>query len=47
MTQTFFVQAIQGDRFEDLYVQARSWNEAVRKARKLTTLDPRWATYAC
>jgi hypothetical protein len=45
--ETYFVQVRQAQLFEDLYVEARSWNEAVRKARKLTTLDTRWATYSC
>lgn len=44
--QTFLVQAIQAQRFEDLYVKARNGAEAIRKARKLTTLDPRWVTFA-
>jgi hypothetical protein len=44
--QTYFIQAIQAQRFEDLYVRARNEAEALRKARKMTTLDARWVTFA-
>ena len=45
--QTFMVQVIEGrnGRFEDLYVEARTDAEAIRKARKLTTIDLRWARF--
>jgi hypothetical protein len=44
--ETFFVQAIQGDRFEDFYIDAESIEEAIADARRQTTLDPRWVTFA-
>lgn len=47
MTQTFFVQVRQAQLFEDLYVEATDWQDAVNQARRLTTLDARWATFCC
>lgn len=44
--KTYFVQAILGDEFEDLYVEASSYAEAVSKARKLTRLQSRWTSFA-
>ena len=37
-TETFFVQAILCDRFEDLYIEARNVDEALAKAKEQTTL---------
>lgn len=45
--QVWFVQVRVAQHFEDLYVKARTWEDAVKKAAKLTTLDTRWATYSC
>lgn len=42
---TFSVQAILGDRFEDLLVKARTEAEAIRKAEKITTLKSRWTRF--
>lgn len=42
---TFMVQAILGERFEDIYVEARNEAEAIRKAEKLTTLKSRWTRF--
>jgi len=42
---TFLIQAILGDRFEDLYIEASSAAEAIRKARKLTSLESRWTRF--
>jgi hypothetical protein len=42
---TYLVQAIYGDRFEDLYVSARSEAEALVKASKATTLKSRWTRF--
>lgn len=43
--QTYLVQARQAQLWEDIYVDARNEAEAVEKARKLTTLDLRWAYF--
>ena len=45
MKTTYLIQAILGERFEDLYVEARSVQEAIRKAEKLTTLRSRWTRF--
>lgn len=42
---TYLVQAIYGDRFEDLHVRARSEAEALVKARKATTLKSQWTRF--
>ncbi|WP_154707531.1 hypothetical protein [Brucella abortus] len=42
---TYLVQAQLGDRFEDLYVQARSEREALAKARRLTTLKHHFTNF--
>jgi hypothetical protein len=42
---TFMVQAILGERFEDIYVTAGSEAEAIRKAEQLTTLKSRWTRF--
>ena len=42
---TYIVQAIYGNQFEDLYVEARSPEQAVAKARKLTSLRSRWTRF--
>ena len=42
---TYSVQAILGDRFEDILVKARTEAEAVEKATKLTSLKSRWTRF--
>lgn len=42
---TYHVQAILGDRFEDIYVDAKSAAAAVVKARKATTLVSQWTLF--
>ena len=44
--QVWLVQVILGERFEDLYVTAKSASAAIAKARKQTTLPARWARFA-
>jgi hypothetical protein len=44
--QTFLVQAILGDAFEDLYVTAASAAEAIAKAKTMTTLRHRFTRFA-
>lgn len=43
---TYLVQAILGEAFEDLYVEARNEAEAIAKAKKATTLKSRWTRFA-
>jgi hypothetical protein len=43
--KTYLVQAILGDRFEDLLVKARSPEAAVEKAKKATTLKSRFTRF--
>jgi hypothetical protein len=45
MTRTFHIQAILGDRFEDIYVEATDAAEARRIAAQLTTLKSRWTRF--
>lgn len=42
---TYMVQAILGDRFEDLYIVARNADEAIAKASKITTLKNRFTRF--
>lgn len=41
----YFVQVTLGHNFEDLIVKARNPQEALRKARKLTTIKHRFANF--
>lgn len=45
--QTYFVQVILGDLFEDIYVKATSRADAIAKAKEVTTIKHRFATYYC
>ncbi len=42
---TYSVQAILGDRFEDILVKASSEQDAINKAEKITTLKSRWTRF--
>lgn len=42
---TYLVQAILGDAFEDLYIEARNPAEAIAKATKATSLKSRWTRF--
>lgn len=44
-TTTWMVQAILGEQFEDVYVTARTAEEAIAKARKATALKSRWTRF--
>lgn len=43
--KTYMIHVQLGNSFEDLYVEARNEKAAIAKARKLTTLDARWASF--
>lgn len=43
--QVWFVQAILGDRFEDLYLKAASAEEALALAEQATALKSRWTRF--
>lgn len=43
--QVWFVQAVLGDRFEDLYLEASSAEEALVFAKRATTLKSRWTRF--
>lgn len=43
--KTYMVHVQVANQFEDLYVQARNEKQAIAKARKLTTLDVRFASF--
>ncbi len=43
--ETYLVHVTLGNAFEDIYVAARNEKQAIAKARKLTTLDTRWANF--
>ena len=45
MRKTYSVQAIQGDRFEDILVTARSDAEAKAKAARLCRWATRWTRF--
>lgn len=47
MIQTYFVQVILGDDFEDLYIKATSRADAIAKAKQVTTIKHRFATFYC
>lgn len=44
-SQTYLIQARLGDLFEDLYITARTVDEAIRQARKVTTVRHRFTTF--
>jgi len=43
--ETYLVQAILYDKFEDLYVKAASEQEAIEKAKKMTTLKSTFVNF--
>ena len=43
--ETYLVQAILCDKFEDLYVKATSEQEAIEKARKMTSFKSRFVNF--
>jgi len=43
--ETYLVQAILCDKFEDLYVKATSEQEAIEKAKKMTSLKSRFVNF--
>lgn len=43
--QTYMVQAILGDRFEDIYVDAKNEQSAILKAKKITSLKSTWTRF--
>ena len=43
--ETYLVQAILCDKFEDLYVKASNEQEAIEKAKKMTTIKSRFVNF--
>ena len=43
--ETYLVQAILGNQFEDLYVKAASEQEAIEKARKITSFKSTFVNF--
>ena len=43
--ETYMVQAILGNQFEDLYVKATSEQEAIEKAKKMTTIQSTFVNF--
>jgi hypothetical protein len=39
------VQAIYGENFEDIYVEAKNEKEAINKAKKITSLKSKWTKF--
>jgi hypothetical protein len=43
--RTYQVQAIYGEKFEDIYVEAQNEKEAINKAKKITGLKSKWTKF--
>ena len=42
---TYMVHAVLCDKFEDIYVEARNEQEAIRKAKRRTSLKSIWTNF--
>lgn len=45
VSPVFFIQARLGDKFEDMYIRARTPERALEKAKKQTTLKHRFTNF--